>query len=193
MQYRMSVSYGQFYLEPRIADSNLQYVDIDRDGNTWFEQQFTAFPGQVAFFIPDEIWDTDVTAELSSSLPAIDLATQAISVPIDVESPEGLYLRGPEYDGDHYRLDVPTGKYDVVVRFFPPEKCEPIEGEDADEDEDDDDGFLTYCKIALTFLPQGTVGPSILKAASGNIPELLLLHRGDGSSYTVPNGGVSEG
>ncbi len=170
-----NVSHGQFYLEPEIRDIDLDYVDDD----SFSVQHFTAFPGQVAFFTPRDVNECDVIAELGVAMPSLDGTEQAVSVPLTVEDEGGLYLRTVDDDGDFYRLDVPPGEYDVVARFYPTE--EKREG-------DPDDAFLPHCKVALTFLPQGTVGPRVLKVAYGKLPERVALRQNDGTVVFVPNG-----
>jgi hypothetical protein len=168
------VSHGQFYLEPKNRDIDLDYVDED----SFSVQHFTAFPEQVAFFTPHDVYGCDVVAELGSSPPPLDEAELTVSVPLNVESSEGLYLRTVDEDGDFYRLDVPPGEYDVVARFYPPE----------DKPVGDSRARYPHCKVALTFLPKGTMGPRVLKVKHGELPERVALRRNDGSVVFVPNG-----
>ena len=70
------------------------------------------------------------------------------------------------------------------------EDDEEEEADEEDEDEDDDDLFNPQCKVGITFLPRGTIGPKVLLLSYGDIPDQIVLHRNDGSSYTVPSGGA---
>jgi hypothetical protein len=164
--YSLYVSYGQFYLEPR--DNDLRAVYFQEKGES--EQGFSAFATQVAFGTPPNTDRCTVEVEFGSNLPPLRSAVQAVAVPLDVESPDGLYLRTVDDSGDKQRLAVPPGRYDVVARFFPARRKSAKEG-----------ACFSSWRVVLTLLPRGTVGPKCFKMPDGGLPDHLVLHRDDGS------------
>jgi hypothetical protein len=165
-RYSLYVSYGQFYLEPK--DNDLRAVYFQEKGES--EQGFSAFPTQVAFGTPPNADRCTVEVEFGSKLPPLRSAVQAVAVPLDVESPDGLYLRTVDDSGDKQRLEVPPGQYDVVARFFPARRKRAEE-----------DTCFSSSRVVLTLLPRGTVGPKCFKMPDGCLPESSVLHRNDRS------------
>jgi hypothetical protein len=182
----MSVSHLQFYLEPEIRNIDLEYTADDN----FSVQHFTSFPQLVAFFLPHDVFECDVVAELGSSVPSTDEAEVAVSVPLTVEGSNGVYLRTVEDTDEYNRLDVPPGEYDLVVRIYPSEK-KNVTDDDSYPVKNKGVGhemFIDHCKVALTFLPKGTVGARVLKSYHEEMPDRIALHRNDGSINFVPNG-----
>lgn len=137
-KHKISVSYGQFYLEPLEADPAVVYFQEEEES----EQGFSSFSHQVAFGTPEGYHDCVVESEFASEKPSIDDAAQAVIVPLIVKSSEGLYLRTVDDSGKKHRLEVPPGKYDVLARFF-------LMGSKRKK------GGSSSWRAVLTFLPRG--------------------------------------
>lgn len=172
-RHEFSTHGGEFFLQPLTCDDDIDYCDHD----SFAKQQIASYPTEAYFFGPEPVILCDVQAEFATELPDLEGAIQAVSVPIDVEGDEGLYLRSVMAEEDLNKLDVPPGKYDVLVRFFPKK-----------QDEEKGSRYqYGVSPIVLTFLPRGTVGPRVLKVAYGEVPESLVLHLDAHDIIRVPN------
>jgi hypothetical protein len=81
------------------------------------------------------------------------------------------YIRSVDDDGDAYKIGIPRGKYDMLVRIFATEQD--------DTESDDDDAFDPRCKVSLSFLPRGTVGPRCFKRDGFELPSRMIIHTSD--------------
>ena len=126
-------------------------------------------------------------------------------VPIHVADDHGLFLRSvndeddenldqsdddddsDDEDGEELdysapqQIDLPRGEYDMLVRIY------PVEGWDEDEDEEDEDEDGPHCRVSITFLPKGTIGPKVLKANGFAFPSNLVIHTQDGGIQELPS------
>jgi hypothetical protein len=120
-----------------------------------------------------------IDVEITSTVPSLDDAVQAACMPIEVADDLGLFIRsGTDSAPDEgYEIDIPPGKYDMLVRIY------ATEGKDDDEDDDD---FNPHCKASLTFLPRGTIGPKCFKRKGYAPPSKLVIHTADGGTEEFP-------
>jgi hypothetical protein len=146
----------------RLLKGDPSAVYFQEDGEA--EQGFSCFPRQVAFGTPDDSDECKIEVKIGKKLPTVGSAVQAVAVPLTVDPPGGLYLRTVHDSGKKMRLDVPEGEYDVLARFFP---LKP-KGKTA--------SCFSSWRVALTFLPRGTVGAQCLKTPNRTPPDTLLLH-----------------
>ena len=191
------VEKGQFDVQPRKRPETCFEGLWDDE----ISQRFVSFPRHATIFIDDEVWMINVESELADVALELEDAVQAICVPIDVTDDHGLFLRSvndedeedldesDDHDTDDeddeqidysepQQINLPRGEYDMLVRIF------PVEGEDDDEEEDEDG---PHCRVNITFLPRGTIGPKVLKANSFAFPNKLVIHTKDGVIQELPN------
>lgn len=158
--YKIYVSYSQFYLEPLKENSHAVYFQERGES----EQGFSSFPRQVAFGTPDDSDECKIEVGFGKKLPSVESAVQAVAVPLTVDAPGGLYLRTVNDSSNKRRLDVPQGEYDVVARFY----ARTPKGNAA--------SCFSSWRVALTFLPRGTVGAKCLKTFNRSPPDAVVVH-----------------
>lgn len=159
-KHKLSVTHGQFYLEPLQTDEDAEYFQEDGES----EQGFSSFPCQVAIGVPGHYSDCVVEAEFGKRVPSIKTAIQAVAVPLNVTKSGGIYLHTVLYSGKDFHLEIPEGRYVVIARCF---RNKPGKKKDSCSDS---------FRFVLTFLPHGTVPAGCLKTLDGVPPENVHLN-----------------
>ena len=203
-QHRVTVSHCQFYIEPRYRLDTLcddTYFDEE------FAQGFQSFPRHAVIHC-DDVWEITIDSELTDTVPSLEGTVQASCMPIEVVDDHGLFIRsvddvaeeeGEENeesedeegdedsgDGSPNQIDLPRGKYDMLVRIYATEGWDDDGDDNEDEDEDEDEELNPRCKASLTFLPRGTIGPKCYSRDGFDLPSKLIIRTADGGFEEYP-------
>jgi predicted DNA-binding WGR domain protein len=166
-----SVSNGQFSIEPK---KRLETIHEDFTEQEW-AQGFMSYPQHATIFC-DDVWTVTLDAEMADTVSSLDDAVQAACLPIELSNDHGLYIRTVDDDGNQYKIGVPRGKYDMLVRIFATEQ----------NDTESDDDFEPRCNVSLTFLQRGTVGPKCFKRDGYELPSSMVIHTSDEETQEFP-------
>jgi hypothetical protein len=162
-KFHLIIFYSQFSLEPDQPDYGVSHFEDERDS----VQEFSSFPYQVAIGTPGNTGECDVEIEFCMEMPELEDSVQAVSFPLTIGESGRLFLRtvfgGEEEEENHFAI-LP-GQYDVLTRFFPMQA----------EKEHEEVGLRAW-RVALSFLPYGTVGANTFRREYGEIPTDIVLH-----------------
>ena len=169
-----NVSHNQFYIAPKERpETGYAYCSVEES-----QQGFLSYP-QYAIIYCDDVWTVNLEADMADTAPSIRNTVQAACLPIEVSDDDGLYIQTCDYDGHEHKINVPRGKYDMLVRIYATE--------DDSDDEYDDDMDGPCCRASLTFLPRGTVGPRCFKQGYGMVrPSSMVIHTSDEETQEFP-------